>query len=152
MPKQNAFYAQSGGVTAVINASACGVIETARKHKKQIGNVYAGRNGIIGALLEDMIDNNKISTYIPTTEIELPIREKVQKIMRKGVYMVFMRGSPSYPSDVSGMNLMSLLRQHYPWVVKNRKKPELSLEHFDIDKSPGFEFELLKHAKFGEIP
>ena len=50
------FYAQSGGVTAVINASACGVIETARKHKNKLGKVYAGRNGILGALTEDMID------------------------------------------------------------------------------------------------
>jgi len=58
MPR-NAFYAQSGGVTAVINASAAGVIETARKHKKQIGRVYAGRNGIIGALTEDLIDTSK---------------------------------------------------------------------------------------------
>jgi 6-phosphofructokinase 1 len=56
--KRNAFYAQSGGVTAVINASACGVIETARKHRKEFGKVYAGRNGIIGALLEDMIDTS----------------------------------------------------------------------------------------------
>jgi len=55
----NAFYAQSGGVTAVINATACGVIETARKHRKQIANVYAGRNGIIGALTEDMTDTNR---------------------------------------------------------------------------------------------
>ena len=47
--KPNAFYAQSGGVTAVINASACGVIETARKHSAHIHKVYAGRNGIIGA-------------------------------------------------------------------------------------------------------
>ncbi len=61
MPKMNAFYAQSGGVTAVINASACAVIETARKHKNRIGNVYAGRNGIIGALTEDMIDTNRES-------------------------------------------------------------------------------------------
>ncbi len=62
MPKikpKNAFYAQSGGVTAVINASACGVIETARKHKNKIGRVYAGRNGIIGALTEDLIDTNR---------------------------------------------------------------------------------------------
>jgi len=56
--RRNAFYAQSGGVTAVINASACGVIETARKHKDAIGKVYAGRNGIIGALLEDLIDTS----------------------------------------------------------------------------------------------
>jgi 6-phosphofructokinase 1 len=61
MPKKNAFYAQSGGVTAVINASACGVIETARKHKDMIGKVYAGRNGIIGALMEDLIDTSKES-------------------------------------------------------------------------------------------
>jgi len=60
--KKNAFYAQSGGVTAVINASACGVIETARKHKDKIGKVYAGRNGIIGALTEDMIDTSREST------------------------------------------------------------------------------------------
>jgi 6-phosphofructokinase 1 len=57
----NAFYAQSGGVTAVINATASAVIETARKHRKKISNVYAGRNGIIGALTEDMIDTNKES-------------------------------------------------------------------------------------------
>jgi 6-phosphofructokinase len=54
--KRNAFYAQSGGVTAVINASACGVIQTARQHGDRIGTVYAGRNGIIGALTEDLID------------------------------------------------------------------------------------------------
>src|SRR6185295_7934665 len=60
MPR-NAFYAQSGGVTAVINASAAGVIETARKHRKHIGKVYAGRNGIIGALTEDLIDTSKES-------------------------------------------------------------------------------------------
>lgn len=59
--KQNAFYAQSGGVTSVINASACGLIETARQHKDKIGKVYAGRNGIIGALTEDLIDTNKES-------------------------------------------------------------------------------------------
>jgi len=61
MAIKNAFYAQSGGVTAVINASACGVIETARKHSDQIGAVLAGRNGIIGALTEDLIDTNKES-------------------------------------------------------------------------------------------
>jgi 6-phosphofructokinase 1 len=59
--KKNAFYAQSGGVTAVINASACGMIETARAHKDRIGKVYAGRNGIIGALTEDLIDTTKES-------------------------------------------------------------------------------------------
>ncbi len=61
MEKRNAFYAQSGGVTAVINATACGVIETARKHKDRIGKVYAGRNGILGALTEDLIDTSRES-------------------------------------------------------------------------------------------
>ena len=61
MATRNAFYAQSGGVTAVINASAAGVIETARKHRTRIGKVYAGSNGIIGALTEDLIDTSKES-------------------------------------------------------------------------------------------
>ncbi len=60
MPK-NAFYAQSGGVTAVINATACGLIETARQHPDKIGKVYAGRNGIIGALTENLIDTSQES-------------------------------------------------------------------------------------------
>src|SRR5260221_888072 len=59
MKPKNALYAQSGGVTAVINASAAGVIETARKHRKRIGKVYAGRDGIIGALTEDLIDTSR---------------------------------------------------------------------------------------------
>lgn len=58
---RNAFYAQSGGVTAVINASACGVIEAARQHPDKIGKVYAGRDGIVGALTEELIDTSKES-------------------------------------------------------------------------------------------
>jgi ATP-dependent phosphofructokinase / diphosphate-dependent phosphofructokinase len=58
MTRKNAFYAQSGGVTAVINVSACGVLQTARQHSAEIGKVYAGRNGIIGALTEDLIDTS----------------------------------------------------------------------------------------------
>jgi ATP-dependent phosphofructokinase / diphosphate-dependent phosphofructokinase len=58
---KNAFYAQSGGVTAVINASACGVIETAAKHPKHIGKVYAGKDGIVGALTEELIDTSRES-------------------------------------------------------------------------------------------
>src|SRR5262245_28602538 len=58
MVRKNAFYAQSGGVSAVINASACGVLETVRQHPKEIGTVYAGHNGIIGALTEDLIDTS----------------------------------------------------------------------------------------------
>ena len=59
MSIKNAFYAQSGGVTSVINASACGVIQTANKHKDKIGTIYAGQNGIIGALAENLIDTSK---------------------------------------------------------------------------------------------
>lgn len=58
MEKFNALYAQSGGVTSVINASACGVIQTARQHTDKIGKVFAARNGIIGALTEDLIDTS----------------------------------------------------------------------------------------------
>jgi 6-phosphofructokinase 1 len=58
MSRKNALYAQSGGVSAVINASACGVLQTAREHSDEIGKVYAGRNGIIGALTEDLIDTS----------------------------------------------------------------------------------------------
>ncbi|MDL1866159.1 6-phosphofructokinase [Betaproteobacteria bacterium PRO4] len=58
MAIKNAFYAQSGGVTAVINASAAGLLETARAHPDKIGKIYAGRNGIIGALTEDLIDTS----------------------------------------------------------------------------------------------
>lgn len=57
----NAFYAQSGGVTAVINASACGLLETARKHKDKIQNVLVGRNGIVGALTEDLYDTSLLT-------------------------------------------------------------------------------------------
>lgn len=56
--KKNAIYAQSGGVTAVINASACGVIQTARRYPEKIGTVFAAQNGIIGALEENLIDTS----------------------------------------------------------------------------------------------
>jgi ATP-dependent phosphofructokinase / diphosphate-dependent phosphofructokinase len=59
--KRNLFYAQSGGVTAVINATACSVIETARARRDRIGKVYAGRMGIVGALREELIDTGKES-------------------------------------------------------------------------------------------
>ena len=56
MSRKNAFYAQSGGVTAVINASAAGVIEACREHGDRIGTLFAGNNGILGALREELID------------------------------------------------------------------------------------------------
>ena len=66
MAAKNAFYAQSGGVTAVINASAAGVIETARQQQGKIGKIYAGRNGIIGALTEIL----SIPARIPSQQSE----------------------------------------------------------------------------------
>jgi 6-phosphofructokinase len=61
LARRNAFYAQSGGVTAVINASAAGVIEACRRHPRRIGKLYAGRHGIVGALTEDLIDTSRES-------------------------------------------------------------------------------------------
>ena len=58
---KNILYAQSGGVTPVINATACGVIETARKHRDRIGKVLAGKDGIIGILREELIDTSRES-------------------------------------------------------------------------------------------
>ena len=57
--KKNMLYAQSGGVTPVINATACGVIETASRHRDRIGRVFAGKDGIIGVLREELIDTSK---------------------------------------------------------------------------------------------
>src|SRR5579872_466373 len=58
MSKYNALYAQSGGVTSVINATACGVIQTARQHSDKISHIYAAHNGIIGVLTEDLLDTS----------------------------------------------------------------------------------------------
>ncbi|HET9044756.1 MAG TPA: 6-phosphofructokinase, partial [Burkholderiales bacterium] len=57
----NALYAQSGGPSAVINASAAGVIEAVRKARGKIGKLYAGRNGIVGILTEELIDTGRES-------------------------------------------------------------------------------------------
>ena len=57
MKNRNVLYAQSGGVTAVINATAAGVIEAGRKSKK-IGKIFAAKNGILGALHEELIDTS----------------------------------------------------------------------------------------------
>jgi 6-phosphofructokinase len=62
MKPKNILYAQSGGVTAVINATAAGVIETARMVPNKIGHIYAARNGILGVLHEDLIDTSREST------------------------------------------------------------------------------------------
>jgi len=74
MARTNAFYAQSGGVTATINITACAVIETARQHRNRIGKVYAGRDGIIGALTEDLIDTSRESAAMIRALRHTPVR------------------------------------------------------------------------------
>ncbi|MDE2406506.1 MAG: 6-phosphofructokinase [Xanthomonadaceae bacterium] len=58
MPEGNLLYAQSGGVTAVINATASAVLQAARARKIR---VLAARNGILGALREDLIDTSSLT-------------------------------------------------------------------------------------------
>ena len=70
--KRNAFYAQSGGVTSVINATAASLILTAKKYPNHIGKVFAGKNGIIGALREDLIDTSKESMSSIKNMMEIP--------------------------------------------------------------------------------
>ena len=72
--------------------------------------------------------------------------------MGKGTYMIFMRGIPNYPTDQNSRMLMELLRNHYPWVIKNPKDRSLDLEHFDLSKDDEIQLMLLKHTKFSEIP
>ena len=80
MARKNAFYAQSGGVTAVINASACGVLQTARQHSKEIGKVYAGRNGIIGGLTAGQQSTSRGEE--PVTRSLLPRRRSRSRLWR----------------------------------------------------------------------
>lgn len=87
MTKKNIFYAQSGGPTAVINTSACGVLEAARQHSDQIGKVLVGKNGIIGALTEDLIDTSLFTDkevaalrYTPTASVFGTCRYKLKSL------------------------------------------------------------------------
>ena len=57
--KRNVFYAQSGGVTPVINATAAGLIDHLKKNKSSFGKLFIGKNGIAGALNEELIDVSK---------------------------------------------------------------------------------------------
>lgn len=86
------------------------------------GKFVGGLNFIM-----DNIKSGKISNYIPTTEIMLPLREKIIRIINKGVFMVFMRGRPTYPSCPKSKQLMDLFRQHYPWFFDTPKDSDLQL-------------------------
>ena len=87
MALKNAFYAQSGGVSAVINASACGVLQTARQHSDKIGKVFAGRNGIIGALTEELIDTTVESEAASSRSNTLQVRPSVLVGTSSGRFM-----------------------------------------------------------------
>jgi glutaredoxin-related protein len=77
------------------------------------------RGKFVGGLnfLEDNVKSGRISNYIPTTEILLPMREKIYRIMSKGVYMIFMRGTPIYPTCQQSRLMIEIFRKHYPWVL-----------------------------------
>lgn len=95
------------------------------------------RGKFIGGLnfLEDNIKNGRISNYIPLTEILLPMREKIFRLMKKGIYMIFMRGTPVYPACQQSRLMIEIFRKHYPWVIKHPKGDELlELEHFDLSR------------------
>ena len=79
--------------------------------------------------------SGRIFDAIPTTEIMLPVREKIHKLVEKGIYMMFMNGTPKYPQCQASRSMVELLWK-YPWVLKNRTKPELELEYFDLGLDP----------------
>ena len=103
MAKKNAFYAQSGGVTAVINASACGVIEACRRNDV-IGILYAGQNGIIGALKENLIDTSLESdeAIAAISEDGYGITQQARDYMLPLIagenYSPYKDGMPCYPA------------------------------------------------------
>lgn len=76
--------------------------------------------------------SGRIFDVIPTTEIMLPVREKIHKLVAKGTFMMFMHGTPKYPQCQNSRSMIELLWK-YPWVLKNRKRPDLELEYFDLN-------------------
>ena len=117
--KKNILYAQSGGVTPVINATACGVIERAREKRDSLGKVYAGKDGIIGILREELIDTSRESKTniaalrhtpggafgscryklksIPPTPV--PTLEKARAVaMEEGLSFVYIGNVPEHPA------------------------------------------------------
>ena len=95
MDRKNIFFAHSGGVTAVINTIACGVIQTARKYPHQLGNVYAGQNGILGAINEALIDTSQWSDSLVKALYHTPssafgsCRYKIEQTSHHDVKRIF---------------------------------------------------------------
>ena len=90
--------------------------------------------------------------YIPTTEIQLSIREKLNTLIRKGCYMIFLNGNPKFPRDQRSRKMMEVFKNHYPWVMDNKINPSENLEHFDLSRDKDIEIMLAKYIKFSEIP
>ena len=105
-----------------------------------------------GNFIVDGAKTGAIFDVIPTTEIMLPIRDKIYKLISKGTYMIFLNGTPNYPLCMNSRHMMELIFNHYPWLLKNFEKPELELQHFDLSKEENMGIHLLAATKFGEIP
>ena len=104
-----------------------------------------------GNFIVEGAKSGRIFDVIPTTEILLPVREKIHKLVEKGIYMMFMHGTPKYPHCQASRGMVELLWK-YPWVLQNRTKPELELEYFDLNNDQGMKSQLAFHTKFGEVP
>ena len=151
---RNAFYAQSGGVTAVINASAAGVIETARKHKDRIGKVYAGRNGIIGALTEDLIDTSRESARaIAALQLHAGRRVRLVPLQAEGprgeprAVRAADRGVPRARHRLLLLQRRQRLRRHLPQGVADRGEAGLS-----ADRDPRAEDRRQRPADHRQLP
>ena len=120
MVKANAFYAQSGGVTAVINATACGVLQTAAEHKDVIGKVLVGANGIVGALNEELIDASKESkraiavlrstpggAFGSISDIDADEWDQSMAILLKSVFMGIKHASVEMKKNANGASIIN---------------------------------------------
>ncbi|PKO55195.1 MAG: 6-phosphofructokinase, partial [Betaproteobacteria bacterium HGW-Betaproteobacteria-21] len=149
----NLLYAQSGGVTAVINASAAGVIEAARAQSGRIGRVLAARRGILGVLAEDLYDTEGVDlTRLAATpggafgssRFDLP-EEAAQPALYDRIFAVFQAHRISMllynggngSMDVIGRLSASARRRAYPLVcVGVPKTVDNDIEGSDC--CPGF--------------
>ena len=125
--------------------------ETARYNS--FPQLYVNGKFICGlSQFEQIVAARKMPNYIPTTEIKMSIREKLNTLIRKGCYMIFLHGNPKFPRDQRSRKLMEVIKNHYPWVIDNKINPDENLEHFDLSRDKDIEIMLAKYIKFSEIP